>query len=160
MRTRHAASLLLVLVGCSASVTSTPTGTPGAADAALLAVVDDVAPARWNTPDGSKPTQEQANAMPMPPGIYRRVLLRVVKTYAGDPATGKIATWAHYGTVGADSWSDCTFPSAASDVIWDGSPFIAGRRFVAFLDGDGIIADLLSVNGTTVVGHGLTESLP
>ena len=145
---------------------------------ALLARVVGIGMPRWNTPDGHRPTQAQADAMvdqlDLTPSIYTPLTLSVLRAYAGVSVSGELTAFAETGRIGLDEDFSCGFGSPRSLQIREGpSPVTVGGTYVALLAkelltgrNDGqlempIIDNLFVVQGDRAIGlDGKPEPLP
>jgi len=153
-------------------------GRPAGGRAAALVRILAIGKPRWNTPDGVRPTQTEADAMVAErddgPSIFRPVTLSIERVLSGSASAGTIVALAESGTIGRDEVSSCAFGSPARLTIREG-PAVAtvGQRYVAILGNepltgrtDGpldmpVIDDLFVVRGNRVVGlNEISEPLP
>ena len=135
--------------------------------AALARVVRIDGP-RWNTPDGGRPTQAQADAMIDrldTPSIYTPVTMQLLRVYAGVSVSGELTVFAETGRIGLDQNSSCAFGSPGTLRIREGPATVTvGGTYVALLARElltgrnqgplemPIIDDLFVVQGSSVIG--------
>jgi hypothetical protein len=150
----------------------------GNARTALLVRVVRMGAPRWNTPDGHRPTQAQADAMvdrlDITPSIYTPLTLSILRLYAGVSVSGELAAFAETGRIGLDEDFSCGFGSPHTLQIRDGPAVVAvGATYVAFLAKElvtgrnegalsmPVIDNLFAVQGDRVLGlDGHLEPLP
>jgi hypothetical protein len=99
-----------------------------------LAVVEvlRVLPARWNSDDGERPTQAEANAMAVDPSIFTPLALRVTRFIRGETFADMIIAFAPAGVIGDERrqsgcnfWSDGRLHASGGRVVAAGHQYLA-----------------------------------
>lgn len=147
-------------------------GPPPNPSAVALITVVALRAVRWNTSDGARPTQAQADAMADQPGLFTPLDIDVTHVYAGSTLPEHLTTYAEEGSIGADHVSTCGFPlSSELRAQVDDSVVSPGLQYVAvfgdeLLGGRNtppsalVVTDLFPVHGSVVTDLAGPEPLP
>jgi hypothetical protein len=153
-------------------------GTPANGRVAALVRVIEMGAPRWNTRDGRRPTQAEADAMVNDrndmPRIFRPLTLAVDRVLAGEPLSGRIVGFAEGGKIGKDEMNSCGFGSPVRFQIRETNIIVTvGESYLAILGNEmltgratgplhePVINDLYLIREGKVVGlNGTLEPLP
>lgn len=144
----------------------------------VIAKVLSVGEPRWNTSDGSQPTQSEANRMvaqqSVEPRIYRPLTFEILRNLRGVEISGRVEAIAGSGKVGDFADFACPFSPSEELRVMDGRELVAaGRQYVVIFGpvtalgntidrtGTPVVIFIFAVHGRQVLGYGgKLEPLP
>jgi hypothetical protein len=111
----------------------TGVGLPGNSRSMAIVEVSRILPARWNTEDGERPTQAEANVMAVDPSIFTPLELSVTREIAGEALPRTLVAFAPAGVIGDERrQSGCDFTASPDGTVHSLSgTIVAGHRYLA-----------------------------